>query len=320
MQVRIENTQSINEQSYLQSIANYIVTNPGSPENWGASGSIPADFGLASSQSTAPYQVDIDKITMLNSLNNYSLSYVDMVNAAKLNNIALGIAVSQIMDVTLQTTGNSTTGNLTSFTFSVSTFINSEPVTATLRCYTIIADNSPNNITCVTSASGFATLTVQVPDSAGSNALVVVFARANFDDRITSYAIYNLKSQSQEVTPSSSDLTLSPLNYELNINKNSSALSIQSGYVLTYSCEQNLPYTSEATQCTIPQVVDGSPYIIVVCGFDNGAYFQQWVPYPQVPFSVGSNFSSTQQNVFTYSVTINGVLYKLEITLGAVSP
>lgn len=318
MQVRIDNTQSINEQSYLQSIANYIVTNPGSPTNWGTNGSIPTDFGLATNQSTVPYQVDIDKITLLNSLNSYSLSYLDILNSAKLSNIALGIAVSQIMDITIQSTGNSTNGDVTSFTFSVSTAINAEPVSATLSCYTI-ADSYQNNITAVTSAVGSGTFAVQVPNSAGDNALVVVFARANFDDQITSYAVYNLENSSQETTPSSGDLTLSPLNYQLNLSTNSSALTVQNGYVLTYGTEQNLPASTSAMQYPIPQVVDKSPYIIVVCGLDNGEYFQQWVSYPQVPFNAGATLSDSQQNVFTYTVTINGVLYQLELTLGGIA-
>jgi hypothetical protein len=72
-------------------------------------------------------------------------------------------------------------------------------------------------------------------------------------------------------------------------------------------------------QCAIPEIVDNSPLIIVVYGLNNGTYFQQWVSYPQVPFNAGSDFSGSQENVFSYTVTINGVLYKLDISLGGVA-
>ena len=52
MQTRINSTQDINKESYLKAIADHIITNPGTPLNWGSSSSVPADFGLAASPST----------------------------------------------------------------------------------------------------------------------------------------------------------------------------------------------------------------------------------------------------------------------------
>ena len=317
MQVRIDNTKSINEQSYLQAIADHIVTSPGTPSNWGTSGQTPADFGLAASHPAFPYELDIDKVTRLNSLNNYSISYFDMETASKLNNIALGIAVSQIMNVNIQQSSSSTTSSGESFTLSISTSIDSEPASASLNCY-IVANNYLNNITGSTSDAGLGTVTVQIPRAATS-AMIIVFARASFDDRITSYAIYNLENSTQETVSSSGFLTLSPLDYKLNFSINSSDLTIQNGYIFSYSYQQNLSYKPGAVQCPIPEIVDKSPLIIVVYGVNNGAYFQEWVSYPQVPFNAGSDFSGSQRNVFTYTVTVNGVLYKLEISFGGVA-
>ncbi len=75
LQTRIVSTQDINKDNYLKALADRIVTKPGVPINWGTSSALPSDFGLASSDPTYSYQVDIDKITRLNRLNNYSLSY-----------------------------------------------------------------------------------------------------------------------------------------------------------------------------------------------------------------------------------------------------
>jgi hypothetical protein len=318
MQVRIDNTQSINRQSYLQAIADHIVTSPGTPSNWGTSSSVPADFGLAASPSTISYGLDIDKVTRLNSLNNYSISYFDMEIASKLNNIAMGIAVSQIMDVSIEQSSSSTTSSDASFTLLISTTIDSEPVSAGLNCY-VVANNYLNKTTSSTSDFGLGNVTVQVPRVATDNAIVIVFARASFDDRITSYAIYNLENSTQETIPRSDFLTLSPIDNKLSFSTNSSELTIQNGYVFSYSYQQNLAYTPGAMQCAIPEIVDKSPLIIIVYGVNNGTYFQQWVSYPQVPLNAGSDFSGSQQNVFSYTVTINGALYRLEVSFGGVA-
>jgi hypothetical protein len=315
MQVRIDNTQNINEQNYLQAIANHIVTDPGTPSNWGASGSNPTDFGLAASSSTLPYELDIDKVSRLDSLNNYFLSYFDMENSTSMNSLALGVAVSQFMDINIIQPTNVTTDNGILFTLGISTSIESQPVSASLNCY-VVAENLVSDVTSSTSNVGVGQVTVQIPNMTSDNAIVIVFARANFDDRITSYAIYNLANSTQEISPISDVLTLSPLNYTLNLATNSSGVTIQNCYLFSYDHQENLEYISGTQQCPIPELVDNSPLIMAVDGVENGTYFQQWVSYPQVPFYTGSDFSGSGQNVFSYDVTINGVLYRLEISLG----
>ena len=319
MQTSINDTQNINKESYLQSIADYIITNPGTPVNWGNSGSVPADFGLAAGSSTIPYELDIDKITRLNSQNTCSLSYFNMAIAAKLSNIALGITVSQVMSINIEQTNKTSTGDDTSFTFSILTSINSEPTSTSLNCY-VIANNNLNTVTGSTSDVGVGYVTVQILGAATNNSMLIVFARASFDDRITSYAIYNIQNSSQESSPSNDVLTLSPLNYTLSYTTNSTDLTIQNGYVFTYACQQNLTLIQDTTQYQIPRILDTSPYIIVLCGFNNGAYFQEWTSYPQVPLTAGSSFEGEEQNVFSYLVTINGVLYNVNLSFGDVVP
>ena len=318
MQTRIDNTQNINEQSYLQAIADHIVTSPGAPGNWGASSSVPADFGLAASSFTTPYALGIDKITRLNSLNSYALSFFNLENTAKLNGLAIGISISQIMDISLEQSSSYISGNVEYVTFSVSTSIDSEPVSASLNCYAITNDYL-SSFTGITSSVGSGFVTVQIPTAAIGNSLVIFFARASFDDRITSYAVYNLGDSTQETASSNTVLSLSPLDYTLSLATNSSGLTIQDGYVFSYAYKQPLAYTSGDTQLPIPNLIDKSPLVMAICGLDNGTYFQQWVSYPQVPFTAGSDFSGSQQNVFSYTVTVNGVLYKLDISLGGPS-
>ena len=317
MQTSINSTQNINKESYLQAIADHIITNPGAPINWGTSSGVPTDFGLAAGSSTIPYELDIDKITRLNNLNNYSLSYLDMENAAKLNNIALGITVSQVMSINIEQTSNSAIGNNASFTFAILTSIDSEPTSASLNCY-VVANNYLTNVTNSTSGIGVGYVTVQIPSAATDNAMLIVFARASFDDRITSYAIYSFLNSTQESAPSNDILTLTPLDYTLSFTTNSTDLTIQNGYVFSYVYQQNLTSVQGATQYLIPTIIDKSPFVIVICGFNNDTYFQEWTSYPQVPLTAGSTFEGEEQNVFSYMVTINSVLYKVDISLGDV--
>ena len=318
MQVRIDNTQDINQKSYLQAIADHIITSPGTPNDWGSeSNENPTDLGLAANTATIPYQLDVDKISRLNNLNNFSLSYFDMENTRELKNIALGISVSQIMDITVVQTGNYTSNNTTYFTLSVSTSIESQPSSAIVNGY-VIADNYVYNVTSSTSEIGSGEISVKVPTAESSTATVVIFARASIDPRITSYAIFNLSDSAQEIVPPNNFLTLSPLNYTLSLITNSSGLTIQDCFALTYAHEQSLAYEHGILSCEIPHIVDGSPMVLFADGLCNGTYFQEWVSYPQVPFSIGSNFSGSSKNVFCYEVNINGALYRLEISLGGI--
>ncbi len=317
MQTSIHSTQDINKESYLQSIANYIITNPGAPNNWGTRNNVPVDFGLAEGASTIPYELDIDKITRLNNLNNFSLSYLDMLNAAKLDNIALGITVYQVMSINIEQESNYTTGSNTSYSFAILTSIDSEPTSAILNCY-VIANNYLTNVTNNTSDVGVGNVNVQIPSVASNNAMLIVFARASFDDRITSYAIYNFFNSAQESAPSNDILTLTPINSTLSFTTNSTDLTIQKGCVFSYAYQKNLTSMQNSTQYLIPKIIDKSPFVIVLCGFNNGTYFQEWTSYPQVPLTTGSTFKGEEQNVFIYMVTINGVLYKVDISLGDV--
>jgi hypothetical protein len=317
MQTTINSTKDINKESYLKAIADHIITNPGTPTNWGISSSVPADFGLAASPYTTPYELDIDKITRLNNLNNYSLSFPDMANAAKLNNIALGFTVSQVMSINIEQLSNSIVGNDVSFTFAILTSIDSEPTSASLNCY-VVANNYLSDITNSTSGIGVGSVTIQIPSTSTGNAMLLVFARASFDDRITSYAIYNFLNSTQESAPSNNILTLTPLNYTLSFTTNSTDLTIQNGYVFSYTYQQNLISMQGTTQYPIPMIIDKSPFVIVLCGFNNGTYFQEWTSYPQIPLKAGSNFENSEQNVFSYLVTINNVFYKVGVSFGDV--
>jgi len=319
LQTTISGSQDINKESYLNAIADHIVTNPGAPLNWADNEQAPTDFGLAANGSTIPYEVGIDKITMLNQLNNYSLSYADIATAAKLNNIALGIKVSQVMSINIQQSFNNTMGNETSFSFEVLTSIDSEPARANLHCF-VVGNKYLMDITNGTSDIGIGQINFQIPRAITENAKLIVFARASCDDRITSYAIYNFANSQQQPTPSDDVLTLSPLNYVLNLTTNESGVTIQGGYLFSFGYEQNLTYTQGVAQNPIPRIIDKSPFVIIIYGQHNATFFQDWTAYPEIPLKAGSSFQGSEQNVFSYIVTIKDTLYKLDISLGDTPP
>ena len=318
MQTSINSTQNINEDSYLKALADHIITNSGTPINWGISSSVPVDFGLAAISSTIPYELDIDKVTRLNNMNNNSLSYFDLENSAKLGNIAFGITVSQIMSINIAQSSNRTVGNDLFFTFTILTSIDSKPTDANLKCY-VVSNNYQSNMSNSSSGIGVGFLTVQMPSDSANQALLIVFARASMDDRITSYAVYNFQNSTQESVTSNDIVSLTPLNYTLSLITNSTDLIIQNSYLFSYSYQQNLAPAQGISQFLVPKLIDKSPYILLICGYNNSDYFQEWTSYPQVPLKSGSNFENSERNVFSYVVMINNVLYKIDESFGSVA-
>jgi len=110
-------------------------------------------------------------------------------------------------------------------------------------------------------------------------------------------------------------LDLSPLDYTLSLNDSMPNLTIQNGYVFSYSYPQPLPSIG-GSPLVIPKLIDQSPMVLLVCGFNGTSHFQEWTAYPQVPLKIGATFEGSEQNIFSYVVTINSVLYRLDLSLG----
>ena len=316
MQTRINSLHDLNKDNYLRTIAEHIVTSYGTPVDWGVAGSVPSNFGLADSESSYLYALDIDKISRLNSQNSYSLSYVQVSNAAKLNNIALGISVSQMLSITVMLSDNTTVGDETAYTFRISVSQSSGPTNASLHCY-VAARDFLSDVANTTSSAGVGYVSVQIPNSSNGPALLIVFARTSFDDRITAYASYSFAHLSQEPSPNHTFLGLSPLNYTLNLNLNFPDITIEHAYAFSYAYQSNLTSVSTATYA-IPAVVDKSPIVLVISGLNGTASFIEWTTYPAVPLDFGSNFEHAEENMFTYIITVKETLYKLTLSFGDV--
>ncbi len=316
MQTRIDNMQDLNKDGYLRTVAEHIVASYGTPADWGATGLVPSSFGLADSESSHLYALDIDKISRLNSQNLYSLSYFQVATAAKLNNLALGVSISQMLSITVTLSDNTTIGDETAYTFKISVSQASGPTGASLHCY-VVAKDFLSDVSNSTSSAGVGYVSVQIPNSSNGSVILTVFARASFDDRVTAYAVYSFAHLSQEPSPNRTFLELSPLNYTLNLNPNFPDMVIEHAYAFSYAYQSNLTAISTATYA-IPEFVDKSPIVLVVSGANGTASFIEWTAYPAVPVDFGSNFENSEENVFVYIVTIKETLYRLTLSFGDV--
>jgi hypothetical protein len=316
MHTQITSLQDLNKENYLRTIADHIVSSYGSPVDWGSTPGVPVNFGLSANDASYSYKLDIDKISRLNSQNNYSLSYLDMSKAARMHNIALGISLSQMLSINVELSANNTAENATTYTFKVTVSQDTGSTSASLHCYAAARDFL-SYVSNDTSSAGVGYVSVQIPTSSNGSALLIVFARASFDDRITAYEVYSFAHLSQEPLPNHTFFRLSPLSYTLNINKNYPDANISRGYALSYAYNSSLTSTSNTT-FAIPAIIEKSPIVLVLQGLNDTTTFSEWTAYPQLPLEAGANFANSEENVFVYHVIIKETLYKLALRFGDV--
>jgi hypothetical protein len=317
MQTRIDGMQDVNKQDYLRNVADQIVFSMGSPADWGAGATVPSSFGLHGNGASSVYELDIDKATRLNSQSSYALSYAQVSKAAQLNNLALGIKLSQMLAIAVTLSANTTAGDETAYTFMIQVSQAQGPVSASLHCY-VVADGFLSDVYNATSSSGVGYVSFQVPNSANGSALLIVFARATFDERLTAYEAYSFAHLSEAPSPNHTFLGLSPLNYTLNVEPNAPDATVNNGYALSYSYQANLTATSSSTYA-IPAFLDKGPTILVISGQTSNASFVEWTAYPDIPLQFGANFEHSEENVFVYTVIIKDTFYKLTLTFGDVT-
>jgi hypothetical protein len=307
----------LNEAEYLQKIVEHVVVNPGSPVNWGQNQSVtPEAFGLAKNGSFS-YELDLDKVSRINSQNTYALSYLEFLEALRLEKVALRIVFSQIMNVSITLNSNETVGDSTNYSFTVSVSRDEAPVATSLQCY-VVANNFLNATSSSTSSSGEGVVDVSIPDSSNGTALLLVFARASYDDRVTAQGVYAFGHLSSEPSPNNTFLELSPLNGTLQVDPKVSGVSLETAYEFSHNYNSTLTSTSNETY-TIPEILDSSPKVLAVTGWNGSTFFVEWVAYPQVPLEIGANFDNTECFSFNYMVTIDRAFYRLNVQCGGPS-
>ena len=307
----------LNEEAYLQNIVDYLIVSSGSPSDWGKNQTAAPDaFGLAEDGSFS-YALDRDKVSRLNSQNNYTLNTLQILQALRLEKVALNIAFSQILNVSVTLSSNETVGESTTYSFDVSVSRNQVPVAASIQCY-IIANNYLNDTLSSTSSSGEASVDVEIPNASNGTALLLVFARESYDDRVTAQGAYAFGHFSSEPPPNNAFLSLSPLNNTLLADPKVSEVTLDSAYQFSFEYESTLSSISNETYAVL-EFLDSSPKVLAVTGWNSSNFFIEWVAYPQVPLQIGANFENTECFSFNYLVTIDRTFYRLNVQCGGPS-
>jgi hypothetical protein len=318
LNAQTNNLQDLNEERYFRAVSEYIISNYGVPSHWGSNSSlVPETLGLAEEDSVRSNELDIDKVSRLNGENVFALSYLDILAAARLNDVALGISISQLMDISISVTSNNTMANLTAYTFNVFVSQNGAPVATSLHCY-VVAKDFLSDFYGSTSTDGQSNLQTEIPNASNGTASLIVFARALHDPRITACQLYSFGHLSAEPLPNNTFLKLSPLNYTLFLSSEYSGVVVENCYAFSYGYEFNLTSTSNTTYA-IPTILDKGPTLLVVSGSNDSTFFTETVTYPEVPLETGASFQNSESNAFSYVVIIKETLYRLTLRFGGLN-
>jgi hypothetical protein len=303
-------------------ISKYLLLNDGMPSDWGQdSQTIPELLGLAKATSFDSYDLDIDKVSRLNSENLYAMSYAEIFTALKIPDVSFRVEIKPIFEVTISLAASVNATNQTSYQFEILTEKNGVPIQTELKCYVMAENYLGTDYTSV--SDGTAYVNVTLSNNIRGPSLFVAFARAICNPKIVSFGTCTFAHNSAEPESRMSFLRLSPLNYTLTASFIQGGLNFSNTYALTINYYSDLTQTASSNQSatySLPHFLDASPTLIVVTGINSTAFFTEWTAYPQIPFQTGADFAdlTTLSNVFTetYAVTINSALYECTVWLG----
>jgi hypothetical protein len=305
-----------------EEISKYLLLNSGTPLNWGQNGSIkPETFGLAKMGTENPYELDIDKVSRLNSESMQAMSYAELFTSIGLPDVAFRLEIKPVFEVFINLTATFPSTDNTEYQFEILTEKNGAPVPAYLKCY-VIAENYLST-TEVYVSGGKTRQNVTISNNVHGPSLLAVLARSAYDARIASSKVYAFAHKTAEPKPRGTFLRLSPLSYVLNASFAYPAVNLSSAYALTF--EYNSTLTQKASDngsatYEIPHFLDPSLMIIALTGWNSTAFFIEWVAYPQVPVQVGADFAgfTSLSNVFAYMyvVTINSAIFECTVWVG----
>jgi len=307
-----------NDNERFQQLASHLLLSAGTPANWGQIiGATPDGLGLAKADSSLPYELDVDKITRLNSENDFSLPYSELWKSLGVHDVAFQIEVKTIFDLSIALISSTILENETRCVFSVTTKKSGMPVSTDLSGYALV-NNFAVNVLSSTSSNGVGSIEVDIPNSESGPALLMVFAKAKVNPRMVSFSVYAFGFNSVSPLPNRTFAVLSPLNYVLNASLVNSNVEILNAQVFTFNYDSDLTEKAQGIQTLeyyIPRLADSSPMIIVLTGNNGSTSFAEWVTYPQLPIQVGANFNESIAGAkiisLSHVVTINHALYEV---------
>jgi hypothetical protein len=318
MTPRLDNLSDKNDTLRFQQLASHILLNTGTPTNWGQSRTIvPSSLGLAKADSPIPYELDIDKVTRLNSENAYSLTYRQLWESLGVEDVSFNIEVKTLFQVSIELVSSQTGENETSYEFEIFTGKSGMPVPSNMSAYVVVAD-FVDKVNASTSSSGTGSLSVSIPNSVNGTALLLVFAQAKAHSRIVAFGVYAFGHNSATPFPNGTFTRLSPLDFVLNVSLTYPDTDVQKAQVFTFNYNFSLTEKtlgSQSVEYSVPRLLDSSPMVMVLTGYNASTSFAEWVSYPQLPLSIGANFSQSiaGSKIVSQShvVTINFALYEV---------
>ncbi|MEM2971463.1 MAG: hypothetical protein QW270_03470 [Candidatus Bathyarchaeia archaeon] len=299
-------------------ISRHLLLNGGKPLDWGQNGQIiPESFGLAVTGSDIPYELDIDKVSRLNSENLYALSYAQIFTALKIPDVSFRIEIKPIFDVAINLTEAYALTNETVYQFEISTERHGAPVQTELKYY-VIAENYFEKAS-VGVSNGETQFNVTLPNSVNGPALLVAIARSIYNIKVVSFGVYAFAHSYGQPKQKGTFLRLSPLNQTLTANIVHPETVLADAYALTFNYHSNLTQIGDG-KYAIPSFADSSLTLMVVTGWNATDFFAEWTVYPQVPLQTGADFTSSpalsKVLAYNYIVTINSTLYQCTVWIG----
>jgi len=296
-----------NVQIRYYQIGRYILLAQGAPSNWGVGGA-PTDLGLASEGDN--YELDIDKISRLNPLNDYSVNYTALWESLDIEDVTFRISVETLFDVSLSLDDSQVQGEQTMYNFSVTVMREGRPLVADVSYYVAVRDTTQLS-SGTTDGDGAGTVQFTLPNS--QNGSAVFIALVDFQG-LVSYDVLPFAHNSGVPEPAGTYTVLSPMNYHLTVNLTPGANVISAA---TFSRDYAFNLTADDSGYLIPRLLDPSPMINVVTGSNASDYWVEWVAYPQIPLETGADMSAdymiSDVSSASYIVSVKGVSYRFII-------
>ncbi len=324
VQPYLDNLSNTNGVECHKGLAEYLLLSTGETPDWGKiADSVPTTFGLAS-ETRQPYELDLDKVSRLNSDNTYSISYPEILGALGTKDISLNIKIEFLFEVSINLISSQTGEAETTYTFQISTSKSGFPVMSLLKCYAVV-ETYVDSVSSSTVSSGIGFVNATLPNSLNGTALFVVFARAKAYSQTMSFNAYSFGHNSETPESNKTFLQLSPLNHVLNVSFQCANLEVSSAYIFTYNHYFNLSQMAAGSQTmeySIPSLLEASPMMLVLNGNNASTSFAEWTAYPQLPLEIGADFDDlttrSKAVALTYVVSINSVLFEFVITCRSV--
>ena len=237
---------SRNSADRFQKLFQYILTSTGTPSNWGSDGEVvPTSFGLALANLVDSRELDIDKISRLNSQNKYALTYRQIIESLGMQDVTLRVEVDTLFSVSATLTNSSLNGNQTTYIFKVVAKRSEIPLQASLHCYAFV-DNYAQSINSNTSSSGATSVNVTLPNSINGTALFIVLARAY--PQVFAFDVCRFIHVTGSTLPNGSFLRVSPLNYTAYVDLLYSSETIISARIFSYNFNFSMTQTASGNQ------------------------------------------------------------------------